>query len=601
MAITTTFTWVGETIPNLANNWLTPADWTVTGVTSVAGFPNLATDAAVVNLDDGGKDAIISNGTVITVGSLSIGGGAIPPTFPAQGGHVLVGGSTTIGGGGGGTLTSAGDITITSTNTGGALVGGKNGVINAPTMTITGGPSVLVGGGGTYNIGAVGGIFTGTIANGGELLGDGGFFDLGPLVLNAGTISGDGFIGVSGPSEVDINAATAQQVVVTVAPSAVAMLGFLSPATFTGSINMLSPTSNADLFFAGATGATFNAGTLIVNAGTTVLDTIALLNAGPVSMTTQSRGGSFEVVVGPGVPAPVPGTVTVSGLHNQYFEASNNGSLYLQDSVPNRDAAQNNGILNTAGDTVIQFADGVGLFDPTGSAEDVSRLYSATLGRGADLAGLQFWAGQIDNGHVPLSQVANAFAASPEFIQSFGTLTDDAFVQQLYQNVLHRAGDQGGLAFWDSDLAGGDSRGDVANSFAQSAENRAATISTAGDVNDAEALRLYQAALGRAPDAAGQQFWSQTLENGATPTQVAQGFVSSAEFQNSIGTLAPSDFVNALYQNVLHRAGDQAGQAFWTSAVTTQGQASVVVGFADSLENRVGTADATHANWVFVG
>jgi hypothetical protein len=82
---------------------------------------------------------------------------------------------------------------------------------------------------------------------------------------------------------------------------------------------------------------------------------------------------------------------------------------------------------------------------------------------------------------------------------------------------------------------------------------------------------------------------------------VAQGFIASPEFQQAFGGLSVSDFVSALYQNVLHRAGDPAGQQFWTNALQTgRSQASVVAGFSDSLENRIQTAGATHANWVFL-
>jgi hypothetical protein len=91
------------------------------------------------------------------------------------------------------------------------------------------------------------------------------------------------------------------------------------------------------------------------------------------------------------------------------------------------------------------------------------------------------------------------------------------------------------------------------------------------------------------------------LANGATPTQVAQGLVSSAEFLQDYGTLSASDFVSELYENGLHRAADPSGLQYWTNALQ-QGasEASVVVGFADSLENLAQTASATHANWVFI-
>lgn len=294
------------------------------------------------------------------------------------------------------------------------------------------------------------------------------------------------------------------------------------------------------------------------------------------------------------VPVPTPAPTppgALHGSHDQYIVANDNGLLYVQDMVAGRDGTQ---ILSAS---QVTFTDGIGVFDPDGRAEDVSRLYSATLGRAPDDSGLEFWTSD----HVPLSLIASAFAASPEFIHTYGSLSDADFVQQLYQNVLHRPGDASGAQFWDGMLGAGGSRGAVALAFAEGPENRADTLPTAGDVNDAEAYRIYQAALGRDPDAAGKAFWSSALSNGATPVQVAQGFIASPEFQQAFGGLSVSDFVSALYQNVLHRAGDPAGQQFWTNALQTgTSQASVVAGFSDSLENRIQTAGATHANWVFL-
>jgi Domain of unknown function (DUF4214) len=231
----------------------------------------------------------------------------------------------------------------------------------------------------------------------------------------------------------------------------------------------------------------------------------------------------------------------------------------------------------------------------------VDRLYSAALGRAPDVGGLQFWTSDVDDSHVPLSDVASSFAASLEFINHYGSLSDAAFVQQLYQNVLGRPGEAGGAQFWQNALATGTGRGGVLLGFAESPENQAKTLPTAGDKNNAEAYRLYQAALDRTPDQGGLSFWSSALKGGATSDQVAQSFIGSSEFQTKYGTLSPSDFVSQLYLNVLHRAGDPGGQQFWTSQL--QGgatQSSVLVGFSDSPENRSQTASATHDGWVFI-
>jgi hypothetical protein len=286
--------------------------------------------------------------------------------------------------------------------------------------------------------------------------------------------------------------------------------------------------------------------------------------------------------------------IVAHGSHDQYLIVDDNGSLRIDDSITNRDG-EHTGVQQ------IRFDDGVGILDHTGTAADVLRLYQAALGRAPDLGGLNFWTHAIDDSHVSLISVANSLATSAEFIHNHGDPVDQDFVQQLYQNVLNRAGDAGGVQFWEDRLGAGASRGQVVAAFAESPENRSRTLSTAGDKHDAEAYRLYQAALGRAPDQSGQAFWSSTLASGATPAQVAQSFIASTEFQEHFGILDDNQFVSALYQNVLHRTGDVAGQQFWEDRLHAgTSRSDVMVGFSDGLENRMQTAGATHDGWVFI-
>jgi hypothetical protein len=293
---------------------------------------------------------------------------------------------------------------------------------------------------------------------------------------------------------------------------------------------------------------------------------------------------------------PAPGVIILNGGSAQFVFADNGGSLSVLNTVP----GENQPAVAT-GTTIIALTNGTGLFDPTGTAEDVARLYQAALGRAPDIGGLRYWTAEVDNVKVPLPSVASGFTGSLEFIHNYGALSDPDFVQRLYQNVLGRPGDSGGVLFWQNVLASGSSRGDVLLSFSQSAEFKAKMLSVAGDKNNAEAYRLYTAALNRVPDVGGQAYWAAQLAAGATPAQVAQSFINSAEFTQDYGNLSAGDFVTVLYQNVLHRPGDPGGQQYWTDTLM-QGtsRASVLAGFSDSLENRLQTAGATHANWVFI-
>jgi hypothetical protein len=91
----------------------------------------------------------------------------------------------------------------------------------------------------------------------------------------------------------------------------------------------------------------------------------------------------------------------------------------------------------------------------------VLRLYNTLLDRSADASGAQYWTNEVTNTGTSLSSIAQGFINSEEF-QSNGELTNQQFVETLYQNALGREADEGGLAFWTAQLDAGQAQGDVA-------------------------------------------------------------------------------------------------------------------------------------------
>lgn len=77
--------------------------------------------------------------------------------------------------------------------------------------------------------------------------------------------------------------------------------------------------------------------------------------------------------------------------------------------------------------------------------------------------------------------------------------------------------------------------------------------------------RLYQAYFLRQPDEAGFNYWSSVRANGATLGAIAYEFASSEEFQLTYGNLTHAQYVDLVYNNVLCRAPDTAGRAYWTN------------------------------------
>ncbi|HEY4375508.1 MAG TPA: DUF4214 domain-containing protein, partial [Acidimicrobiales bacterium] len=126
----------------------------------------------------------------------------------------------------------------------------------------------------------------------------------------------------------------------------------------------------------------------------------------------------------------------------------------------------------------------------------VNGLYQDTLGRPGDPGGVAYWVGQLRSGHRSVAQVAAAFYASAEYYGGLGGGTDASWITDLYQKVLHRVPDQGGLAYWVAQTAA-QGRTSVAYRFYQSVESAHDRVAA-----------LYQKLLGRGPDAAGLAFWS---------------------------------------------------------------------------------------------
>ena len=108
------------------------------------------------------------------------------------------------------------------------------------------------------------------------------------------------------------------------------------------------------------------------------------------------------------------------------------------------------------------------------SSEDhlVYSLYQATFDRIPDYAGFEYWAGQADARQLSALQLADIFMAAPEFTAKFGANpTSDAYVTELYTNVLGRAPDAAGLAYWEAQANAGTPRDQLLVAFATSPEN----------------------------------------------------------------------------------------------------------------------------------
>lgn len=329
-------------------------------------------------------------------------------------------------------------------------------------------------------------------------------------------------------------------------------------------------------------------GTELVRSGTNAMPIALLPDRGVVSFMSTDAG--IDLVVG---------TLEAGGT----LSITTRGAAPGAATFPVPVVVTTSGRLTVAGpvgvDTNQAFM--IGLTPDLGPAvsenaldDQISRLYEAYYLRAPDAGGLAFWREQRASGEA-LEAISAQFAGSPEFVDLYGDLSDAAFVDLVYTNVLGRLGEDAGRAFWTSQLTSGvRTRGSVMLEFSESDENLVRTGTVAPhDDETGEVYRLYRAYFDRAPDEGGSCFWVRRLVGGTSLDEVSDSFAGSQEFAETYGALSNREFVELVYANVLGRSGEGDGVDFWTSELDdekrTRGQ--VMVGFSESPEyiERTGT------------
>ena len=207
--------------------------------------------------------------------------------------------------------------------------------------------------------------------------------------------------------------------------------------------------------------------------------------------------------------------------------------------------------------TAVQTLVGQILENPSGSIDtnlvevnrQVGNLFQTVLGRNPDPEGLKSWGGAIQSGKLTVSQayerilhstehygkavtayfqeilkrdpsptglgqfvealrngltekqLVAAIVASPEFQKN---ASDSEFVQNLYQTILGRTGDEGGIKDHLAALKQGVTRQALADSFLESQEHAEKVVD-----------QIFETILGRAASVSGKEIWARYLEDSA--------------------------------------------------------------------------------------
>jgi peroxidase len=131
--------------------------------------------------------------------------------------------------------------------------------------------------------------------------------------------------------------------------------------------------------------------------------------------------------------------------------------------------------------------------------------------------------------------------------------TNGEYIVAVYQSLLNRLVDEGGLAWWTNLLDSGTPRSAVVDRLDHSTEYFGLVIDAA-----------YQKLLDRSPDTAGLKYWTGAMQSGTSDEQLDAVLAGSDESYQHNGGDKPS-WLAALYPSVLGRPIDATGDAFWTT------------------------------------
>ncbi len=195
-----------------------------------------------------------------------------------------------------------------------------------------------------------------------------------------------------------------------------------------------------------------------IHSGGTTDGTVASLTAGPdvnvdVSDSDEAAQSTNRLQQGDD-----DGPITLSGAQSSYTLRIADDTIVIEDRRPDGDGQR---ILNA--DDQVTFAETLPVFGAAGLDVDMfdgmaqldgsamaalTELYIAYFNRAPDAVGLYFWGNQLADG-MSLRDIAGYFFDQPETRALYGEVADlSEFVTAVYQNVLGRAPDAAGLNFW---------------------------------------------------------------------------------------------------------------------------------------------------------
>ena len=138
------------------------------------------------------------------------------------------------------------------------------------------------------------------------------------------------------------------------------------------------------------------------------------------------------------------------------------------------------------------------LFSTEGSQGEVDRAYLQLLGRAAEPGGRAFWTAYLTT--YPVTVLRSNLLASDEILNRSGSI--EAWLDLVYRELLGRGADEGGRAYWAQRAREGMARYSIVAHFYYSPENLGRRVDT-----------IYGETLGRGPSPAEREAGSIIVAN----------------------------------------------------------------------------------------
>ncbi len=217
----------------------------------------------------------------------------------------------------------------------------------------------------------------------------------------------------------------------------------------------------------------------------------------------------------------------------------------------------------------------------------VNEYYTAYLGRPAALSEREAWANAMLGGTLTPEQVQASTLASQEFFNDVGD--DNAmFVSRLFQDVLGRYPSSSELQYWLSVLTSGATRYQVAYSVVRSQEYDNDLVTS-----------WFGQYLHRAPSAPELSYFAGFLHAGTPDATVLSSLLGSVEFYGNAASgqqyVNYANYMRSLYSSVLGRTPAASEVQYWTNVLMSGTPMSAVdMSFLTSAEYENDFVNATY-------